>query len=305
MKRVIGLLLCAALLVVLGISVVPDGPDETETLSLYFPIKEEALAGGGDAMTTVRVDWREMLGKSPQEQAEKVVHLLAEGYPENSTFGRILPGNTRLQSCQVSGSTVTVDFSASYAQLSGIDLTVSDYCIALSLVQIPGIYTVRITVNGKELDYRDKNYFRADDILVTSPEDVVRNLAVQLYFPNGTALVAEERILTIYEGDSQAQAVMDALLAGPVNETLGPLLPEGFSVLGFRVEDGTCYVNLPQSNEDLLPEDSAAQRRMMIGVVRSLCSVRGIQRVQFLVEGERSAEFGKVDISQPLYAVAQ
>ena len=305
MKRVIGVLLCVVLLVALGISVVPDGPDETETLSLYFPVREEALTGGGDAVTTVRVDWREMRGKPAQEQAEKVMHLLAEGYPESSTFGRVLPGNARMQSCQVSGSTVTVDFSSSYAQLSGIELTVTDYCIALSLVQIPGIYTVRITVNGKELDYRGKNYFRADDILVTSPEDVVRNLAVQLYFPNGTALVAEERILTIYEGDSQAQAVMDALLAGPADEELDPLLPEGFSVLGLRVEDGTCYVNLPQSSEELLPEDSAVQRRMVMGVVRSLCSVRGVQRVQFLVEGERGANFGKVDISQPLYAVAQ
>ena len=302
MKRVMGLLLCVALLVVLGISVVPDGPDETETLSLYFPVKEEALAGGGDAVTTVRVDWREMRGKPAQEQAEKVVRLLAEGYPESSTLGRVLPGSARLQSCQVSGSTVTVDFSSSYAQLSGIDLTVSDYCIALSLVQIPGIYTVRITVNGKELDYRGKNYFRADDILVTSPEDVVRNLAVQLYFLNGTALAAEERILTIYEGDSQAQAVMDALLAGPATEGLGPLLPEGFSVLGFRVEEGTCYVNLPQSDEELLPKDGTAQRRMVMGVVRSLCSVRGIQQVQFLVEGERCAVLGQVDISQPLRA---
>lgn len=300
MKRVIGLLLCVVLLVVLGISVVPDGPAEAETLSLYFPVKEESLAGGGDAVTTVRVDWREMRDKSAQEQAEKVVRLLAEGYPDNGAFGRILPGNARLQSCQVSGSTVTVDFSSAYAQLSGIDLTVSDYCIALSLVQIPGIYTVRITVNGRELDYRGKNYFRADDILVTSPEDVVRNLAVQLYFLSGAALTAEERILTIYEGDSQAQAVLEALLAGPVSETMEPLLPEGFSVLGFRVEDGTCYVNLPQSDESLLPEDGAAQRRIVIGLVRSLCSIRGVQRVQFLVEGERCANLGKVDIGQPL-----
>ena len=42
MKRVLGLLLCIAVLVLLGISVVPDGPDETETLRLYFPVREEA-----------------------------------------------------------------------------------------------------------------------------------------------------------------------------------------------------------------------------------------------------------------------
>ena len=169
MKRVIGLIFCVAVLVLLGVSVVPDEPDEAETLSLYFPVREESMSSGGDAITTVRVDWREMRGKTAQEQAETVMRLLLNGY-QDGTIGRLVPGGTRMMSCNVSGSTATVDFSAAYGQLSGIDLTIADYCTALSLVQIPGIYTVRITVNGRELDYREKNYFRADDVLVTSPE---------------------------------------------------------------------------------------------------------------------------------------
>jgi len=303
MKRVIGLLLCVVLLVLLGISVVPDGPDEAETLSLYFPVKEELLSGGGDAVTTVRIDWREMRSKSAQEQAEAALHLLLEGY-QDSAFGRVLPGSARLLSCQVSGSTATVDFSAAYGQLSGIDLTIADYCIALSLVQIPGIYTVRITVNGRELAYRDKNYFRADDVLFTSPEDVVRNMAVQLYFPGNTGLVAEERILTVYEGQSPAGAVLDALRSGPVGEGLQPLLPEGFAVLSARVEENTCYLNLSADCEGVLPAETAAQRQLISGVVRSLCSVRGVRQVQILVEGERRTQLGQVDISQPLNVMA-
>lgn len=303
MKRVLGLLLCIAVLVLLGISVVPDGPDETETLRLYFPVREEALSSGGDAITTVRVDWREMRDRPAQEQAEAVMHLLLEGY-QDSAFGRLVPGGTRMMSCSVSGSTVTVDFSSAYGQLSGIDLTLADYCTALSLVQIPGIYTVRITVNGRELDYRDKNYFRADDVLVTSPEDVVRNLALQLYFANGSLLVGEERILTIYEGESQVGAVIEALLAGPVSENLAPLLPEGFAILSSRIEENTCYLNLPESCEDLLPEDATAQRRVVMSLVRSLCSIRDVRQVQILVEGERRPQLGEVDISQPLNALS-
>lgn len=303
MKRVLGLILCATVLVLLGISVVPSGPDEADTLSLYFPVRQDQLSSGGDAVTTVRVDWREMRGKSAQEQAEGVMNLLLQGYPD-SAFGRVVPGGTRMMSCQVSGSTVVVDFSSAYGQLSGIDLTIADYCVALSLVQIPGIYTVRITVNGRELDYRDKNYFRADDVLVTSPEDVVRNLAVQLYFPGGSQLVAEERILTIYEGESQVNAVMAALLQGPAGETLLPLLPEGFSVLSVRLEGNTCYLNLPQTSVDLLPGDAAVQRQMVMGIVRSLCSIRDVHQVRFLIEGERCDRLGQVDISQPLNSLS-
>lgn len=299
MKKVIALILGLVMLGLLGFSVVPDGPDETETLSLYFPVRQEELSGGGDIITAVRVDWRELREKPALEQAEAVLSMLLDGYGENS-FGRIVPGGTKMLSCVLSGSTVTVDFSAGYAQLSGIDLTVADYCIALSLVQIPGIYTVHITVNGRELAYRTKSDFHADDILVTSPEDVVRNMPVQLYFFNGGLLDSEERILTIYEGDSPAAAVMDALLAGPESDGWLPLLPEGFAVLGVRVEDSVCYLNLPAATAALLHEDSAAQRQNLMGMVRSLCSIRSVKQVQFLVEGERIPVLGAVDVSQPL-----
>lgn len=299
MKRVLAILLSLVVLVLLGISVVPNGPSDAETLSLYFPVRADNLTSGGDAITAVRVDWREMRHLSAQEQADAVMNLLLEGYSEG-LFGNLVPNGTRMNSCRVTGSTVTVDFSGGYGQLSGIDLTIADYCTTLSLVQIPGIYTVRITVNGKELAYRGKNYFRADDVLVTSPEDVVRNLAVQLYFPNGSALVAEDRILTIYEGKSQVSAVIDALQAGPVGETLLPLLPEGFSVLGARIDGNTCYINLPQSCAALLPEDAALQQQIVQGLVRSLCSIRNVRQVHILIESERRDLLGSVDISQPL-----
>ena len=110
--------------------------------------------------------------------------------------------------------------------------------------------------------------------------------------------------LTIYEGESQVGAVMEALVEGPVSETLQPILPEGFSVLSARMEGNTCYLNLPQTSVDLMPQDAAAQRQMVTGMVRSLCSIRDVRQVQILVEGERRAHLGAVDISQPLNAMS-
>ena len=303
MKRVIGGILCLLLLLTLGISLVPDGPDEAETLSLYYPVRPEVLTSGGDAIDAIRVDWRDWREQSAQVQAEEVLRLLMGGYKEGG-FRQPVPGGTRLLSCTVSGSTVVVDFSSTYGQLSGIDLSMADYCVALSLVQIPGIYTVRITVNGRDLAYRDKNYFRADDVLVTSPEDVVRNVAVQLHFPNGPLLIPEERILTVYEGESQIEAVLDAVLDGPVSETLQPLVPEDFAVLSVRLEDGTCYLNLPESCVDQLGMGGTSPRQTVIGLVRSLCSIRDVRRVRILVDGEWREMLGTVDISQPLTALS-
>ena len=63
-------------------------------------------------------------------------------------FQSPIPAGTTLRSAEVKGSTAWVDFAGSYGQLSGMDLTIADYCVALSLTQLDGVYAVRITVNG-------------------------------------------------------------------------------------------------------------------------------------------------------------
>lgn len=301
MKKTVLILLCVALAVLLACNMMPERDDETDTLSLYCPVAEADLTSGGDAIRTVRVNWQEMREENIQTQVEEVLRLLMGGCSDKD-FRMPMPFGTRLQSCKVVGSTAMVDFSSAYGQMSGMKLTMADYCVALSLVQIPGVYTVRITVNGRDLAYRDHNYFRAEDVLVTSPEDVVRNVAVQLYFLDNTNLVAEERILTIYEGESQLEAVLEALQTGPTDEKLQPLLPEEFKVLGVRAEEGVCYLNLSSDGIYVLPASMTMQRTIINGIVRSLCSVRNIREVQILVNGERQQTFGQVDISQPLSA---
>ena len=300
MKKKIPLLILSLLLLsALVYAVVPRDGSDTDSLSLYYPVAQNNLPLGGDAISSVRVDWQEMRSAAVEQQVQKVLELLMGGC-QDKEFRSPIPSDTRLQSCTVSGSTALVDFSTAYGQMSGIDLTMADYCVALSLTQIAGIYTVRITVNGEDLAYRPRNDFRAEDVLLTSQEDVVRNVSVYLYFPAGQLLTSEQRILTIYEGQSQTDAVIAALMAGSQKEDVRPLLPEGFQVLNTRVEDNVCYVNLASENETILPDSLQQQRMILQGIVRSMCSIRAVYEVQFLVDGQWRPSFGQLDISQPM-----
>lgn len=79
---------------------------------------------------------------------------------------------------------------------------------------------MRITVAGRELDYRSRQVFLARDILAVPKEDVVGTVDASLYFVNcDGALTAEARTLNLYEGDTQVSAVVRALENGP--ETKG------------------------------------------------------------------------------------
>ena len=153
-----------------------------------------------------------------------------------------------------------------------------------------------------EPGYRSHSLLRSQDLLMTSEDDVSRTLAIRLYFPAQSTgqLTPESRTLTLHEGDSSAEAIVSALLAGPQADGLSPLLPDGFQVLTVRVESGTCYLNLPRSDVSLLPEGQDAQELLVRGMVNSLCSIASVDRVQLLLDGEVAASLGQIDISGPL-----
>lgn len=256
---------------------------EKDGLRLYYAAALETHRGG-DAIDSVTVDWDRLPEADKTAQAEAVLSLLL-GACQEKGFRSPIPAGTTLRSVTIKGGTAWVDFSGNYGQLSGMALTIADYCVTLSLTQLEGIYAVRITVNEQELAYRDSNMFLAGDVLLTSMDDVVRTLTAQLYFPNADGvLTAEERLLTQYEGQSAADVVLSALADGPSAEGLQPLLPEGFTGLTARVEDGVCQLNVLSAGLEETSDDAAQQ--ILEGVMSSLRSLEGVSTVQLYVDGE-------------------
>lgn len=277
-------------------------------LRLYCPADlsdKNKSAGGGDAIVGLPIPWEEINAgdRGRQQQAQYIMELLL-GKCTAKDFLSPVPVGTQLLSCTVTGGTVSVDLSGEYNQLMGIDRTIADYCITLSLMQLTGILAVRLTVAGELPADRVSDVYTSEEVLLTSPDDIVRTAKVTLYFPSTTGqLVGEERRLTVYEGESIAQAVVKALTEPPLDrytDLREPLLPEGFSVLNANTENGTCYLNLPAGTTSLLPADAAAQSLMIQGLVDSLCSLEDVTQVQLMLDGEYVLMLGTVPISRPI-----
>ena len=312
MRRRIGIWLLASLLVWsaagCGEKNAADGTENTSAyLRLYCPAElgeKNKSAGGGDAVNGIPISWKQVRGddRGRQQQAQYIMELLLGGCTDKD-FICPVPKGTAVNSCTVTGGTVSVDLSREYEQLVGVERTIADYCITLSLMQLDGIYAVRLTVNGLLPEGRTNGVYTSAEVLLTSPEDIVRTVKVTLYFPTGSGtLTGEERRLTVYEGETVAQAVVKALAERPMDSYAGSeqLLPEGFAVLDTKVEGGTCYLNLAGSVTALLPEDSTDQERMIQGLVDSLCSLEDVSQVQLMVDGEYQMMLGCVPISRPL-----
>ena len=278
-KRIVLTALALVLLALAGCGVVQK---EQEGLRLYYAASLETHRGG-DAIDSVTVDWDELPQGNQVARAESVLALLM-GACQEKGFQNPIPAGTTLRSVTIIGGTACVDFSGSYGQLSGMALTIADYCVALSLTQLDGIYAVRITVNEQELAYRDNDLFLAGDVLLTSMDDVVRTLTARLYFPNSDGvLTAEERLLTQYEGQSAADVVLSALGDGPSDDDLQPLAEKGLSGMTVRMDNGVCQLNVASASMEELEDDTA--RQLLLCVTQSLQSLEGISSVQLYIDG--------------------
>ena len=278
-KRIMLTALALVLLALAGCGVVQK---EQEGLRLYYAASLDTHRGG-DAIDSVTIDWDELPQGDQVARAESVLALLM-GMCQEKGFQSPIPAGTTLRSVTIIGGTACVDFSGSYGQLSGMALTIADYCVALSLTQLEGIYAVRITVNEQDLAYRDNDLFLAGDVLLTSMDDVVRTLTARLYFPNSDGdLEAEERLLTQYEGQSAADVVLSALGDGPSDDDLQPLAEKGLSGMTVRMDNGVCQLNVASASMEELEDDTA--RQLLLCVTHSLQSLEGISSVQLYIDG--------------------
>ena len=296
MKRWAAVLLCFLAALLLGACAHSDETEGEDGYLLYYPAAELRSVAGGDAIVTYAAQLGDTSSLTTEELARQLLEELLGETPDASVRAPA-PGGTSLLSLTVLGSWARVDFSRQYARLAGIDLTLADYCVALTLTQVEGINAVSITSGGRELAYRKTQVLTAADPLLSMQEDALRPITVSLYFLDRKSgeLRAERQALALYEGQTRVNALLEALLRGPESSELSPLLPEDFYVLSARVEEGTCYLNLP-----LDADFGASPQQTATSLVASLCSLDTIERVQIVADGEIVPTLGGVDVSEPL-----
>lgn len=296
-KRMAWLLLC--LLLISGCTLYGTNEEETvETYALYFLERDLKSAAGEGALRAESAQVSKTEELDTFQVAEQLVNDLLDG-PRDETLKNTIPAGTTLLSLKLEGTRAIVDLSSPYGTLSGVALTLADQAVTLTLTQLPDILSVKITVRGRELAYRDKQTFMARDVLVAPEGDVIGTVDVTLYFLNENGYMKqEERTLELYEGDTQVSAVSRAVENGPLSKKLFPVLPENFRVKSVWLEEDTCYVNLSTGMLENLSEDAQLSIALR-ALARSLCSLEAVSETRYLVDGEFAEYYSSVYVGRP------
>lgn len=286
-KWLLAVLLGAVLLLIPACALLraEDPPPPEGAYALYFAVNPEAEGGAGEAA----VDWEYRVPNGGLDPVPALVGALLAG-PEDPALRSPFPVGTRLRSWEwEEGGGIHLDMSESYGALSGIDLTVADYCMALTLCQLEGVEYLHVTVMGEELPFWRADALREGDVVLSGAEEQPVTVTATLYYPRsvGGSLGVEYRDVVVAEGDILAGAVMAAYLDGPAYQSLRGVLPAGTELISVSVDGGVCYVNFSAA---LLDVPAPQARLLVYSIVNTAGSLEKVEAVQLQVEGENLAD---------------
>jgi len=274
----------------------PVEPERQEPGALIYYLAPGDAARGGDRIQDVWEPLDLPENARLREVAQAVVERLLTG-SEEAALVSPFPSGTTLAGLEIWDRRAYVDLEGGFDQLTGVDLTLADYCLTLSLTGLEGISAVSVTSQGRPVGQQPKQIFYERDVLLSTMGDVLQRAEVTLYFLNSEgALVGEKRVLELYEGQTLVESLLAALLDGPENRELTRLIPEDFQINFVRVDSGVCTLSLAAASLDALPDDPQRQQMILWSLADSIYSIGSVEKLRLLSGGEELEFFGLVPV---------
>ena len=132
----------------------------------------------------------------PKEPIPDLVAALLDG-PDSPDLTSPFPDGVRLLGWELEDGVLHLDLSEQYGGLSGVNLTVADACLTLTLCQVEGVDAVYVTVEGREIPYRPVQALPPEELFLSDGRDAPASVTLPFWYPraDGTGLAAETREL--------------------------------------------------------------------------------------------------------------
>ncbi|MFP4697891.1 MAG: GerMN domain-containing protein [Eubacteriales bacterium] len=233
-----------------------------------------------------------------QEQLiNNILNQLKEG-PEKEDLRKIIPDSLDIKSIKLSDNqTLRITFDERYDELNSTDEVFNRASIVKTLTQLDSVKYVEFYINDKPLKTDSgkpiglmKNSDFVDDSDIQSE---LKDISLTLYFADddteGLKMVQEK-----IQSDPNVKLekkIIEMLIEGPKSESLNPTIPEGTKLNDIYVKDGICYVDFSEEFKENHWGGSGSEYITIYSIVNSIVELPNINKVQFLIDGEKHAEY--------------
>ena len=203
------------------------------------------------------------------------------------------------QNCRWEDQVLYLYFDANYTSMKADQEILYRAALTLMLTQVNGVEYINIYCGDQPLMDRNQNpvgmLAASDFIMGTSNVNSYEKVEMTLYFADesGSSLVPERReVIHDMNTSSMEQLIVEQLIAGPEQEGLRPVLPEGLKVLNLSVNDSVCYINFDATFLEGVTDVS--EYLPIYAIVNSLTELTTVTRVRILVNGSQDVMFRDV-----------
>ena len=117
-------------------------------------------------------------------------------------------------------------------------------------------------------------------------------------------LVFVERSLPVDGEKIDEITVLTELIKGATVSEAISVIPPSTKVLSCETKDGICYVNLSNDFIEKKPQGSTSETMLIESIVYTLTELSGIDKVMFLIEGEKIEVYGQMVFNEPFVRTA-
>ncbi|MCI8704118.1 MAG: GerMN domain-containing protein [Anaerotignum sp.] len=272
---------------------------DESTIQLYYMMNDGKMKPVGRNVTFT------------ENALEETLAMLRDG-PKMDGASASIPEDVEFLSAEMDGKTAIVNVSRGYYRLENVREVVCRSSIVWTLTSLEGVEDVKILVDGQPLHKKsgeeyglmNRQNILIDSVIFAEPTEYA---ILKLYFANqdGTDLVVEERVVEVNTNQAREKTILEQLIAGPLEEGCYATIPAETKIRDVTItNDGTCYVDLSQEFVAKHNSGAASELVMVYSIVNSLCELETVEKVQFLINGEKLKDYdGHLDFVTPFTAV--
>ena len=270
----------------------------TLTQAVYFVNKETSSLASEE---------RALGGKTLLEVLESAVFQM-QVPPKSEALTIAVPEGLEILNITLEEGVASVNVSSEYSDLKIGEEMFFRAAIVWTLTDFYFVDKVEIFVEGvslKKISGEPVGPIGRDELIIDAqidPQPTNASRVLKLYFADSNAnnLVVEERRIEINPNQPIERYIMEQLILGPKEAGNISTVPVETKIRDIQTQDGVCYVDLSQEFVLRHGGGSTGELFTIYSIVNSLCELPEVERVQFLVEGEKQDEYkGHVEFSKP------
>ncbi len=307
-NRIIYTLLVVAIVIAIFAIKEADVPDanniQTASHEIYYLEKESGK---------LSFEMKNISGETEQEILNNILTEMRIP-PKNEALSLAIPESLDVSEISLEEETVKINIENGYKSLKTGEEMICRAAFVWTFTGLDFVENVEIFVNGETLAKANGEPFgpmgRGDLIVDADIDAEPTNAAriLRLYFSNeyATELTVEERRVEVNPNQPLEKYVLEQLIVGPMEEGNIPTVPTETKIRDVKTADGICYVDLSQDFVAKHSGGSTGEMLTVYSIVNSLCELDDVEKVQFLIEGEKQIEFkGHIAFDKPFKPIIE